>query len=427
MWLELTAAAVIVTAATAPFLVPYVLLRDRLPALRDVREVARHSADVYGYLTAPYRLRFWGGTLNMYPRPEGELFPGLLPVAFAVVGIVAWAKRSATGTTRTTGAAGGTGVDGPRAREWLARVFLVVSLGYVVLATVVIYQRRIEIEIGPVTVRASDVTRLLAFAAGALMVVMLLSRRARSVAARMARAPEAWALALLVAAWWLSLGPAPRAFGRPLDLAAPYAFLFEHVLGFAGTRAPARYAMIVAFALAILAGFGLRAIDRRRWGTPALIAAGLGFLAEVSVLPLPVNGVMPLQNLATPEARVYPSADAPQVYTAVRGLPQHAVLVEFPFGHPDYDRRAMYYSLAHWRPLINGYSGFFAPDYARLAFFLSDIPRRPEFASEALRQAGVEGIQVESLAGVSTSSKKGRLTAVAVLSVTLTSSMYHPS
>jgi hypothetical protein len=388
MWIELTAAAVIVAAATAPFLVPYLLLRDRLPALRDVREVARHSADVYGYLTASPVLRFWGDTLRMFPRPEGDLFPGLIPVALAVIGIVAWAKRGATGATRTTGAAG-TGADGSRGREWPARVFLVVGLGYVVLATAVIYQRRIAIDMGPVTASASDVMRLLAFAAGALTIAATLSRRVRSVAVRMARAPESWVLGLLVAAWWLSLGPAPTSLGRPIELAAPYAILFEHVPGFAGTRVPARYAMIVAFALAVLAGFGLHAIDRRRWGTPVLIVAGLGFLAEVNVLPFPVNRVMSLQTLATPEARVYPSADAPRVYAAVRQLPHPAVLVEFPFGRPDYDRRAMYYSTAHWRPLVNGYSGFYPPDYGRLAFFLSDVPRRPELAWEALRQRGV--------------------------------------
>ena len=389
MWLELTAAAIIVGGATAPFVIPYLLLRDRLPALRDLREVSQHSADVYGYLTAPPGLRLWGDMLRTYPRSEGDLFPGLLPVALAVVGILAWAKRSMTGATRTAGTAGGTGAEGPRGRERLARVFLVVSFGYLLLATVVIYQRRLAIELGPMTASANDVTRLLTFAAGALIITLTLSGRARSVAARMARAPEAWALALLVAAWWLSLGPAPTALGRPLDLLAPYAFLYEYVPGFAGARVPARYAMLVAFALAVLAGFGLRAIDRRRWGTPALIAAGLGFLVEVSVLPYPVNRVRPVENLATPEARVHLAASAPAVYTAVRRLPERAVLVELPLGRPEYDVRAMYYSTMHWRPLINGYSGFYPPDYPTLMFFLSDIPGRPERAWQALRRRGV--------------------------------------
>lgn len=384
MWIELVAAAAIVAAATAPFLVPYLLLRNRLPSLRELSEVAKGSADVYGYLTAPAGVRLWGDALRMYPRNEGELFPGLLPVVFAVVGMAAWIVRATRRPAATAGTAdtGGTGV-----REWLARAFLAVGMGYVVIAATVVYRRRIAIDLGVITMNAQDVWRLLAFATGASVVGLALSHRARSAAARMACAPEAWSVAVLVAAWWLSLGPAPTSLGRPLEIAAPFAFLFKHVPGFAGTRAPARFAMIVALALAILAGFGLSVIDRRRFGTAALVAVGVGFLAESCVLPFPVNRVPPVRNFATPEPRVYRLADAPPVYAAVRQLPKDAVLVEFPLGPGEYDRRAMYYSTMHWRRLINGYSGFYPPGYLRLMPVLSDVTRRPD-SWNVLREHG---------------------------------------
>lgn len=388
MWGELTAAAVIVVAATAPFLVPYLLLRNRLPALRDLRDVARHSADVYGYLTAPAALRFWGDTLRMYPRIEGELFPGLLPVALAAVGIAAWVKAGVAGATSATGPDIGAVGRGARGREWLVRSLLAISLAYVLLATVVIYRRRIAIDLGAVAIHASHVSRLLAFAAGAFTIAITLARPVRSAAGRMARAPEAWAVVVLVGAWVLSLGPSPTALGRPLDILAPYAFLFDHIPGFAGTRVPARYAMIVGFALAILAGCGLSAIDRGKWGRLALVVAGVAFLTEVSVLPFPVNVVPPVRDLVTPQSRVYPPADMPPVYAAVRRLPKDTVLVEFPFGAGEYDRRAMYYSTLHWRRLVNGYSGFYPPEYAGLVPVLSNLPRRPE-AGAILRQRGV--------------------------------------
>jgi hypothetical protein len=388
IWLDLTTLAAVVAAATAPFLVPYLLLTDRLPALRGPDEVARYSADVYAYLTAPQDLAFWGDLLRIYPKPEGHLFPGLLPVALAIVGVVTRATRSVAEARRTDSRADGTGVDRARRREWAARAFLITSLVYTTLAAAVIFQRHLLIELGPVTVNANDVTRLLAFAAGALIIAMILSRRARSAAAMSARAPEGWAVALLVAAWWLSLGPRPASFGGALDLAAPYAFLLEQIPGFAGTRVPARYAIVVAFALAVLAGFGLRAIDRRRWGTTALIMAAVAFLAEVNVHPFPVNRVAPLSNLSPLERRVYPPADTPSVYTAVRRLPDDVVLIEFPFGQPDHDRRAMYYSTTHWRPLINGYSGFHPPGYFALVALLTDVQRRPELAWNALRDRG---------------------------------------
>jgi hypothetical protein len=388
MWLDLTMAAAVVAAATAPFLVPYLLLRNRLPGLREIREVARSSADVYAYLTAPAGLRFWGDALRMYPRIEGELFPGLTPIVFAAVGIAGWVSRGWLGAIRRSGAVRDAASAQPRGRERLARAFLLASLGSLIVGTVVIFRRRLTIDLGVVTGTASDLSRLIALAVGALIIALTLSRQARSTAASMVRAPEAWALAVLVAAWWLSLGPTPTSLGRPLDIAAPYAFLFERVPGFAGTRVPARYGMIVAFALAVLAGFGLRALDRPKWGTPALIGVGLALLTEMSVLPFPVNVVPPVRDLATPEARIYPPANAPRVYMAVRRLPADAVLAEFPFGAPEYDRRAMYYSITHWRRLLNGYSGFYPPDYLSLAPVLSDIPRRSE-AWEILRQRGV--------------------------------------
>jgi hypothetical protein len=372
IWLDLSAAAVFVAAATAPFLVPYFLLQNRLPALRELPDVAKHSADVYGYLTAPAGLRLWGGTLRAFPRNEGELFPGLLPIACALVGIGRWIVQAAAAEETPSGS------SAPRARDWLARASLVVGLAYVVIATAVVYRRRITIDLGVLALDARDVSRLLATAGGAFIIALALSRRVRRFAVSMARAPEAWAVAVLVAAWWLSLGPAPTSLGRPLEIAAPYAFLFEHVPGYAGTRVPARFAMIVAFALAILAGFGLRAIDRRTFGTPALAAVGFAFLAETCVLPFPVNVARPVRNFATPEPRVHLRADAPPVYEAVRRLPTDAVLVEFPLGPGEYDRRAMYYSTMHWRGLVNGYSGFYPPAYQRLMPILSDAPRRPE-------------------------------------------------
>lgn len=388
MWLELTAAAAVVVVATLPFFLPYVWLRDRLPALRDLREISRHSADVYGYLTAPSALPFWGGLLRLFPRPEGDLFPGMFPVALAAVGIAAWAKRA--GSAARAADPAGTTANAVSRREWAARALLVAALALAAFAAVIIFRRRVSIDIAFVSVSANDVTRVLALSSGALLGALALSRRARSVAARLAVAPQAWAVTVLVIAWWLSLGPAPTSFGRPLNLAAPYMVLLDYVPGFSGVRAPARFAMIVAFALAVLAGFGSKALlDSPRWGRAVVTVVALGFLAEARAHPFPVNVVVPVKNLATPEPRVYPPERAPSVYAAARGLPAGAVLVELPFGRPQYDRRSMYYSTTHWRPLLNGDSGYYPPDYPNLILALSDIPGRPELAWETLRTRGV--------------------------------------
>jgi hypothetical protein len=76
------------------------------------------------------------------------------------------------------------------------------------------------------------------------------------------------------------------------------------------------------------------------------------------------------------------------VYTELARQPPGTVLVELPLGQPDYDLRAMYYSTVHWRPVVNGYSGFFPPHYGQLAAALSEMGRHPEVSLQALRASG---------------------------------------
>jgi hypothetical protein len=48
----------------------------------------------------------------------------------------------------------------------------------------------------------------------------------------------------------------------------------------------------------------------------------------------------------------------------------------------------MFYSIVHWRPVVNGYSGFYPPHYGRLIAALSEIPRHADVSIEALRSTG---------------------------------------
>jgi hypothetical protein len=84
----------------------------------------------------------------------------------------------------------------------------------------------------------------------------------------------------LIIAWWLSLGPAPTSLGRPIDLAAPYRVLFEHVPGFSGLRVPARLAMIVVLMISVLGGFGSAWMATKSWGRLALAAAHGGLFSR---------------------------------------------------------------------------------------------------------------------------------------------------
>jgi hypothetical protein len=201
-------------------------------------------------------------------------------------------------------------------------------------------------------------------------------------------------LGALLAAGWLSLGPLPAALGRPLNLASPYRLLFEYVPGFSGVRAPARFAMIVALMLSVLAGYGAAWIASRRWGRIVLAVCAVVFLAEATHVPFTVNGMTATTKFNLPEARLYRPARAPVIYKDAAQLPADSVLVELPLGYPDFDLRAIYYSLVHHLPLLNGYSGFFPVSYGRLTFALSELPRHPDLSLGAMREGGATHVIV---------------------------------
>jgi hypothetical protein len=234
-------------------------------------------------------------------------------------------------------------------------------------------------------------------AAVAYALVLALSPPARRRAAAFFRS-QGFFCAALVAAAWLSLGPAPRVLGRPLDLASPYRFLWDHVPGFEGLRVPARVAMIAMLMLAVLGGYGAAAIARHRRGGIVLGVLAGAFLYEAGAEPFIINGISPVRGFNTPEARLYPPDHVPSIYKVVAGSPADSILAELPIGQTDFDLRAMFYSIAHGRPLLNGYSGFFPLHYGRATFALSEVPRHPDLSLDTLRQLGATHVIVHEAA-----------------------------
>src|SRR4029079_6916346 len=57
---------------------------------RSSAERVRYSADVYSYLTTSPLQPVWGPIARAFPKAEGDLFPGLITVTLALVGILFW-------------------------------------------------------------------------------------------------------------------------------------------------------------------------------------------------------------------------------------------------------------------------------------------------------------------------------------------------
>ena len=175
-------------------------------------------------------------------------------------------------------------------------------------------------------------------------------------------------LAIAVTGLLLSFGPAMPG----------YTTLYETFTPMQALRASARFGWLALFALALLAGFAVAQV-RKHWiarPSPAG-AAGIVLLVLVNVEALRA----PIWY--TPFDRI------PSTYTRLAAEPPGAV-VEIPIYSPlQFARNAGYMlnATAHWKPLVNGYSGFVAPQYGERAGRFAGFPR-PD-ALIALRSAGV--------------------------------------
>jgi hypothetical protein len=176
-----------------------------------------------------------------------------------------------------------------------------------------------------------------------------------------ARRQQAGELTLLyggaaILAFWASFGPA----------AGLYSALYKVVPLFNWLRAPARFGLVVDFALSVLAGVGVSAmLSRARHASALAIVLALTAAGELVV---PLN---------MPEVPVFEP-----VYRTLATLPRGPV-IEMPFYYPEVGlyQHAIYMlkSTAHWMPLVNGYSDYIPPDFYANVHTLAPFPSRDAF------------------------------------------------
>jgi len=173
-------------------------------------------------------------------------------------------------------------------------------------------------------------------------------------------------VALAAAGVVLSLGTATPIYG----------WLFHIFPPMQGLRAAARFGNLFILATAVLGGIGLAAWSPRTW-----IAVALVVLANAESLRAPI--------------RYRDFTGIPRIYRLLAEEPGRVVLVEQPF----YPRQAAFEnapyvlnSTAHWRPLMNGYSGYTPASYNDYAGAFWYFPA--DWAIQAMKDAGVTHVMV---------------------------------
>jgi hypothetical protein len=131
-----------------------------------------------------------------------------------------------------------------------------------------------------------------------------------------------------------------------------------------GFRAPARFAVFVVLSVAVLAGLAMASFaGRTRRLMTALVAA-----------------TIMIEYWSAPVHTMKMPTEAPDVYRWLAQRPR-TVTLEWPAPVPEAlwkdETVYQYFSIYHWQPLVNGYSGYVPPEYARMLERVRHFPAEP--------------------------------------------------
>lgn len=330
-WLHMALHVSIALLMLGPFFFRYFALR------RDFGMMIRRDESVATALsflaTSPIN-RLYGAATAGYFQNEAALFPGVLAVLLAAVGI--WGGFKLRDRELR--------YQGPRS---VAVVYRATTLGLVLLGILVVEILTgggVDVSIGSIPIRSASVAIPLA-----LVVVTWVARWAleRRYAIRV-RASGAWD-SRLVYLGMLALG---LALTIPSGLST---FVHQRVPGFDGMRSASRIHVMTMLAIAILAAYGMAAVSerfgRRRGGVVATVL-GLGLCIEYLSVPAPA--------VAVPTRK-----DAPEVYRWLAAQNEDFAFVEYPI-LTRLQIWQTYFSTYHWKRLVTGASAFPAGTYIEL-------------------------------------------------------------
>jgi hypothetical protein len=168
-----------------------------------------------------------------------------------------------------------------------------------------------------------------------------------------------------------------------------YSWAFSHVGALHGLRSPSRFGIIACCAIAVLAGFGAQMIGARfaTAGPRAAVALAVALTLLVAI-DNSTRGMF-LMNLR------YEPPNTFNVYKTIRALGPGAIL-ELPIARldalPGHEALYMFWSTAHWHPIVNGYSGYYPSEFTETVVRTEGFPDDQSLLQ--LRNIGVRYIVV---------------------------------
>jgi hypothetical protein len=317
-----------------PIVLPYSHLSARFGVERGIGEARLFSADVMA-LADPSPLVAASALLPSVGNAEQHLFPGAtILIIILSAGVVSLRPVALSG-------------------RWSRASTAFASVGGLALAAALVAWIDGPWHIGvgrrtlvSVTTLAKPLTVALWCAILAIVASVGFSR------ARAERSDFAFYAGAAMIMYIFCLGPEPAFLGKPFWYKPPFAWLME-LPGYSNVRAPARFAMLAELCLSVAAAIAFVRIRQRlprHLASSLAIAALAGAVADGWILDLPLP-------------------DLPPRIASLESIHDGAV-VELPVGDVARDIAAMYRSIYHHRPVVNGYSGFVPVHYILLGVAL---------------------------------------------------------
>jgi hypothetical protein len=352
VWKDGAAALALTLALNLPFLLPYLEVRRELGLERSLDEAIFWSPNAVSYLASPTHVHRWLGSALGLRGPKAYLFPGLVPIALALLAFLPTGKtaRSASPESRKTSLP-------LRALDFAIVAALLASL-------VIEASGGLRWNLGGLRFSAGGggraallgilllALRLGLFGRAPFAFLTVLRRSIEGVRSflepRMGVSGGFYVLLALVSLW-ASLGPR----------AGLYAALYRLVPGFDFIRVPPRFTLLTVLGLAVLAGMGAERLCR---AFPAVL---LLLLVELAAFPLDAR---PYPVPSSPMDRALAEMEPGPV--AVFPIPDPRDTIAAASRHSQY----MLHATVHFLPLVNGYSGFTPARHDRIFRELASFP-----------------------------------------------------
>jgi hypothetical protein len=361
------AAAGLALLLVSPILLPYAEARRQYGMERHFDEMEFYSGRLKYFLSSGSRNRLYGRMTGRFAGPEGAFFPGFVPVFLALVAIARLLRRPPSREAALAEEAAAVG----RSRRMGARVIDVVLVALLLLYAAAVVRPGLRLSF----VRLGDPGRLIAIGALASLLRLAIAFPRRSgyrdlgcfLRSRFSSRRVVLLLAVACAGILIALGA-----HTPI-----YRFLFESMgFLFRAIRGPARGIVLFHVALAALSAWGLSLLAGRGRGPRRVLILGVALALtgiEYRAFPLEIYSL---------------DSGPPPVYRWLAAVSIPGGVVEWPLGDI-FDFEYEFRSTAHWKPIVNGSSGFAPPGYRQVRDLLAQRPI-PEEAWSRVESLGAD-------------------------------------